>query len=262
MRPPRPRSPRSERQHAGQHHINNRTAGSVQRRPDAGTDEMIRFVREFQLEKQPTLMRLQRRAPLPGIGQSATTNHDGLLGARDSRILVRDAVCVTQHTDLDDSDSDDQFDSEVLLAAADRSADPRNDPTLHAFLAQARGGHGIGSESVRVHQQLLSRSMPGFSANRSISSPTHGPGSTGHHQHYSHRQHNGAVQPRHATRHAHAHAHRHGTVSGRNPNQLPPLQRDELPDRPSAPFPSRTPPLLDMDEDYMAEEPFDYIDPA
>lgn len=40
-----------------------------QRHADASTAEMIRFVRDYQLDRQPTLLRLQKRAPLPGIGQ-------------------------------------------------------------------------------------------------------------------------------------------------------------------------------------------------
>lgn len=36
---------------------------------DTSMDEIIQFVRGYQMERQPTLLRLQKKAPLPGIGQ-------------------------------------------------------------------------------------------------------------------------------------------------------------------------------------------------
>ena len=48
---------------------------------------------------------------------------------------------------------------------------------------------------------------------------------------------------------------------GRSLNQLPPIARDELPERPSAPSPSLTPPGEDEELD-SAGEPVDFIDAA
>ena len=45
------------------------------RQGDSSTEEIIRFVRGYQLEREPTLMRLQKKAPLPGIGQVGLSGH-------------------------------------------------------------------------------------------------------------------------------------------------------------------------------------------
>ena len=45
------------------------------RQGDSSTEEIIRFVRGYQLEREPTLMRLQKKAPLPGIGQVGLSDH-------------------------------------------------------------------------------------------------------------------------------------------------------------------------------------------
>ncbi|XP_006813603.1 uncharacterized protein LOC100376154 [Saccoglossus kowalevskii] len=43
-------------------------------------------------------------------------------------------------------------------------------------------------------------------------------------------------------------------------NHLPPIGRPAIPSRPSAPAPSFTPPLPDALDDYVPEDPIDYID--
>jgi hypothetical protein len=72
-RPKRSKSPTAKR---------NQRKNVPTRRPDPGTEDFIRFVRDFQMNRQPTFTGLQRKAPLPEIGQGLT------FGLNDSYIFA------------------------------------------------------------------------------------------------------------------------------------------------------------------------------
>lgn len=111
IRQPQPSlSPRQDHQ--------NQSRKVAYRRPDSGTEEFMRFVRNYQYERQPTNIRLQKRVPLPGIGES---NRTGL----------------TSTFEHPNSPYDDTYvDSDVTFV--NNKQDPRQDPMLQEVLTLAR----------------------------------------------------------------------------------------------------------------------------
>ncbi|XP_046551028.1 uncharacterized protein LOC124260758 [Haliotis rubra] len=182
------------------------------RRNDPGTEEIIRFVREFQLEKQPTLLRLQRRAPLPGIGEVAPA--------------VSDSGYV-ERTEVSDSDDDPMLDSEI--AAIEDNAKSLRRTGSYLRLKSDSQFKRRSSVNSRSYQHLPSKSV-------------------GRTKFATESMYNSFGGLRLA---------RQNTLV----KQLPPIRRQEIPERPSAPSPSVTPPLPGEDLD-SAGEPVDFIDPA
>lgn len=186
------------------------------KRPDANTEEFVRYITQFQGERQPTNLRLQRKAPLPEIGTS---------GLRDSGFLDKNS---------DTSDYDDTtLDNEVASVYSNRSKNSRKDLHVHEVLTLTRE---------QTRDNLLSKSL-----------------SNGLADHL-----NGNVLFLRQT----TDIRRKG--GGPNVNllpkvtrtskQLPPIEQLHVPDRPTAPSPSRTPPFSNSDDSFIEEEPVDYID--
>ncbi|XP_021349376.1 uncharacterized protein LOC110447783 isoform X2 [Mizuhopecten yessoensis] len=220
MRPPQQSlSPRLD------HQTQSHSRKMALKRPDPGTEEFMRFIREYQYEKQPTNIRLQKRAPLPGIGESMRTG----VSSTFDRAYV--------NSPYDDTVVDNE------VAFLNNKPDPRQDPMLQEVLTLARertkdhiilsswnghmpnGGH-LGSESNR--NNALTRQSKDFGS-KSNKVPK--------------------------------------TLNGIRPNmkkvskQLPPIPREDIPERPSAPSPSLTPPYPNSSDDsFVNEEPVEYLD--
>lgn len=177
------------------------------RRPDQETEEFMRFIREFQMEKQPTEMRLQKRAPLPGIGK--TVNCD-----------IRDPVLL-------DKLNGNTLDNDIPIV--NRSRDPRNDPVLREILM-------LGKSS----NQLMFNSRCSYNGSTDFGILS--------------RQGNDLTNKNRKQK-------RHKELKSNNfpKSQLPPLQVEDLPDRPSAPSPTTTPPLPDSDS-CSSEERVEWLD--
>jgi len=216
MRQPNSRSPRPHNQRK-----------PVQRRPDPGTDDFMRFIREYQLEKQPTNLGLLKKAPLPSIGQSMN-----FTSRRDSSGFF------DKSNDSSSVYEENMEDSKVAFVH-EKSSDPRRDPILQEVLTLTR-------ERTKDHI-ILSSLSNGMSldVNRN-------------HTHYT-RQNSDHISSRTNIR---APKTLNGIRSNlkRHSKQLPPIPRDDIPERPSAPSPSLTPPLPDSDEGFIMEEPIDFID--
>ena len=181
------------------------TERRIRRKRDPGADEMIRFVREFQLQKQPTLLRMQKRAPLPEIGHLAGSS-------------VQDSG-FDEKTEID---GDALLDEEV--AAIEESA-----------------------SSVATNGYKLLCDGDTFRMRPSRSLQAHRPNQAGGYKYETVLNSYGRMNL--------GRKHQHTFV------QLPPIQREDLPERPSAPSPSVTPPLPGEDLD-SAGEPVDFIDPT
>lgn len=215
MRPPNTESHRRSRQHM-------KTDSLRQRCIDNKADEMVRFVRDFQRERQSTIVRLQKKAPLPGIGHNSSPK----TGSCDSGFLDRAT---------DSNDSDDDFLDNEILCKPQKRAQPV-DQTFIDLLTCPRGPKQTSD------YKILSRSVP-----------------EGQCDIFS----NSAKMPLRQNsfiRHAQAGYRNVGTSGNQSfiTKHLPPLSRDSIPERPSAPSPSRTPPLSDFG--FTEEEPVDYID--
>lgn len=213
MRPPRADSPNLKRQ-------TTRSESLRQRCNDRNTDEIIRFVRDVQFERLPTSMRLQKKAPLPGIGKSCTKG-----STCDSGFLDRAT---------DSAESDEDFLDNEILYSVQKKSGPKIDPVLLDILTCPRGVTKNSND-----HQILSRSLP------------QGP---------SDMYNNNLKVPRQNSFIRHGKYHRNGRAGNQRmiSKQLPPLSRDSFPQRPSAPSPSRTPPL--SDSSFIEEEPIDYLD--
>jgi len=196
-----------------------------QRCNDRNTEEIIRFVRDIQFERQPTSLCLARKAPLPGIGQPSPPK----VGTSDSGFLDR-------ATDSNDSEEE-VLDNEVYKCVNRKKCDPLDSQFLDMLTCPR-------ATKRSNDRHVLARSLPHapmdmYNNNNTLMVARQnsflrlGNGPNGHRL-----QANTGNQ-----RQTH--------------KQLPPLSRDALPDRPSAPSPSRTPPLSDCG--YIEEEPDDYI---
>lgn len=91
------------------------------RRPDANTEEFVRLITQYQTERQPTNLRLQRKAPLPEIGTSA----------------LRDSGFLDKNSDTSDYD-DTTLDNEVASVCSNKSKNSRKDLHIHDVLTLTR----------------------------------------------------------------------------------------------------------------------------
>ncbi|XP_064604016.1 uncharacterized protein LOC135469325 [Liolophura sinensis] len=199
---------------------------SRHRKPDPNTEELIRFVREHQRDRQPTTIRLQKLAPLPSIGQS----HAPIEVPRITNI-VSTSLNSFEESDADDGlgdsypDVDDDFDSEV--ASCTDSFAPIEDICTYRGMSNAQIHSGT------VIKKKLKKS--GKSRMRICSDQTY-------------------------TSHSSNHLVR--TKLDPKNRKLPPLVRDDMPSRPGAPVPSyamescHSPNALTVEE----EDPIDYIE--
>ncbi|ESO94145.1 hypothetical protein LOTGIDRAFT_161345 [Lottia gigantea] len=126
------------------------------RRHDTGTDEIIRFVRERQLERQPTILRLQKKAPLPDIGQLPP------LGVQDSGFIDKP---------VEDSYSEeyDVPDDEVM--AIEQNAGILCASPVGNRRSDFRSNKSLGSKSF---QSFPSRNDPSRLSNRSLNKSFNG----------------------------------------------------------------------------------------
>ena len=216
MRPPRAQSPKYGRRLT-------RHESLRQRLPDQHTDEIIHFVRELQFERQPTLLRLQKKAPLPGIGQSCLK-----AGTSDSGFLER-------ATDATDSENE-SLDSEIAQTQK-KVVNPRMDPFFKEMFSCPRVCNTSND------YEILSRSIA--NGRVSIVPQNESPVS-------SRKQHKGD-KPQ--IKNKKCAAYYGGHINVKN---LPSLSRDDIPERPSAPSPRLTPPS--SDSDFLEEETVDYLD--
>ncbi|XP_033733933.1 uncharacterized protein LOC117323047 isoform X2 [Pecten maximus] len=193
------------------------------RRPDPGTEEFMRFIREYQYERQPTNIRLQKRAPLPGIGESTRVGMSSTF----------------ERTNVNSPYDDTLVDNEVSFL--NNKPDPRQDPMLQEVLTLARE---------RTKDHIILSSWNGHMQNGNLGSDS-----------------NRNVVPRQSNEFGSKPNKAPKTLNGIRPNmkklskQLPPISREDIPERPSAPSPSLTPPYPNSSDDsFVAEEPIDYID--
>lgn len=218
MRPPQSRSPRLE------HQTQTQNRKMAMRRPDPGTEEFMRFIREYQLEKQPTNIRLQKKAPLPGIGESM-------------RVGVSSTYDVANANSL----YDDTFvDNDV--AFLNTKQDPRRDPMLQEVLTLTRE---------RTKDHLILSTWNGQMTNGGYREGS---------------RNNGLSRPSADVCGKSNKAPK--TLNGVRPSnmkklskQLPPISREDMPERPSAPSPCMTPPYPNSSEDsFIMEDPDDFIE--
>ncbi|XP_052767967.1 uncharacterized protein LOC128208443 [Mya arenaria] len=214
--PPHSESPRIKR-------TNIRSESLRHRCSDQKTDEIIRFVRDLQFERQPTSMRLQKKAPLPSIGQPAPPK----AGTSDSGFLDR-------ATDSNDSDED-LMDNEIYKCTSHKRSAPIDSHFIELLTCPR-------SNKRSNDHQILAKSLPQSHMDIYNNNTRMPPRQNSFVRH-------GVPGTRHT---GHTGNQRHIT------KQLPPLSRDTFPERPSAPSPSRTPPLSDYG--FIEEEPVDYID--
>lgn len=216
MRPPRSESPKSRRPAL-------QTDSLRQRCNDRNTDEIIKFVRDIQFERQPTLLKLHKKEPLPGI----------------SKICTKYDTCqlelLNDDTNTNDSDSD-ILDNEIVYSTQ-RKALPKIDPVFIDILTCPRRTANTSKDN-----QILSRSFPAGQVdmynNNSQTTKIF-------------RQ-NSFVRHIKTSRKGNGNMGDHRNVL----KQLPPLSRDNFPERPSAPLPARTPPNTECR--FIEEKPVAY----
>lgn len=181
------------------------------KRPDHGTEEIIRFVREFQNAKQPTLIaNLQRKAPLPEIGSTSG------IGLNDSGFL--DKV----NFDYDETYLDDE------IVYANKVSDPRNDRKIKEVLTITRQ-----QTRDNLYQSLKPAMNDCFV--------------------FSRQQNRNRIKSLQLSKPV---VHNNFKRTRQSLKQLPPLYNDDLPDRPTAPSPSRTPPLNNLNN----QEDVEFLD--
>ncbi|KAL4237316.1 hypothetical protein ACF0H5_002034 [Mactra antiquata] len=193
-----------------------------QRCIDRNADEIIRFVRDIQFER-PTVMHLRRKAPLPGIGQNCSSSH----GTGDSGFLDR----ATDSMDSDD-DTDDGLEDEILYT----TQEIRSQKIDTAFLEILTCPRGV--DKTCNDYAILSRSLPQGHLDL-CNNNTKG------------KRQNSFVQT--------SKKQRNGNTGIRKSvaKKLPPMSREAMHFRPSAPSPNRTPPMSDYS---IEEETVDYLD--
>ena len=167
------------------------------RRPDAETEEFMRFIRDFQGERQPTNIRLQKQmAPLPEIGKTMNNNP----GLRDSGFLDR----ASDTSDYDDS----HLDNDIVLENSRYVSNRRKDTHVEEVLSLARS---------QTRDNILSRSFPnGLNANMN-----------GHLK---------LIAQGNESRRKPGNRTLCVQKNNRCARNLPPIAFDDLPDRPSAPL--------------------------
>lgn len=202
MRQPRPKSPRPDRRQPNRY---------LRNRQEVGAAEMIQFVRDFQIEKQPTMMMLQKKAPLPDIKHSNeirqhnTDIPDGVLefGSRVGNGIVR---------------------SQDLRQSTDCFYSVNISPRMCGRIDASRGlpSKTISKTPSSIGNSHVSRSYS-FAGQHNKSNFV-----VANHKHMIH--------------------------------QLPPIVRDDLPERPNAPPPCFTPTDTLDSSDELDGKPIDYID--
>lgn len=193
MRQPRPKSPGLDRRQPNRY---------LRNRQEVGAAEMIQFVREFQREKQPTMLMLHRKAPLPEIKHSNELPE--------------------HHTDISNGVLELKASKGVVLSQDTRQSsncvyDVNMSPRMCTRIEENRG---VPSRTLYKTPSSIGNSR----VSRSYSF-------AGRH-----------TKPKHLI------------------HQLPPIMRDELPERPDAPAPCFTPPALLDSSDDLDGKPIDYID--
>jgi hypothetical protein len=220
------------------------------RRSDPSADQLIQFVRGNQgLQRESTEMRLLRRAPLPGIGQSLTPRSNVLNPTNPINSVVT-APQQPNHRDQnefnnyrfskddnlervgissDDSDSDCDLSVTYGTRMMRATSPPRSTITLNPVGLKLSNSTSYLVPKKQTVKPQRKNKQPMYKLN--------------------------AKNKRFES------VQRRATADVR---YLPPIRRGDIPDRPSAPRPNRTPPLVDSDDDYygstIAEEPIDYID--
>ena len=241
MRPPRAQSPK----YGGRL---TRHESLRQRCPDQHTNEIIHFVRELQFERQNTFLPLQKKAPLPGIGQScfkAGTNEAPLpsIGHSCFKAGTNDSGFLERGTDSTDSEDDSLLDNEIARTQR-RVINPRLDPFVRDMLTCPRTIFTSNDHAV------LSRSLPNNNINMGSSGQSTPTRVVRQDSFIKHKN------VKNNTRNCRDIPRDHSNSNIRN--QLPPLSRDDIPERPSAPSPSQTPPSSDYD--FIQEEPVEFLD--
>lgn len=202
----------------------------IMRKTDNDTETFIKFIRENQNDKQ-TNLRLQKRAPLPGIGQRLSFNDNyEMKFQRSPRIRFG----------VPSFDENDELDNEINVLNK-RKRDPRKDPMLQQLMT-------LGREQTKDH--IILNSLTGTSLQNALVGTC------------LHSDINSNLLPGNDSRHI-------GRVSKgqsvkfnkKNNKKLPPLHKEHFPERPSAPSPSTTPTYGDSsDGSYILDDPIDYID--
>ncbi|XP_076464115.1 uncharacterized protein LOC143296190 [Babylonia areolata] len=211
---------------------------------DSSADEIIRFVRGYHhhLERESTWLRLQKKAPLPGIGQANHSLQESSFPSRHNHHNHHE--CRNNNNSNIDGDEDDDDDEDLLL---DNEVSRVIDGCRHQFGAVDDLRFIPTSTSYRKTGPGQNRHERFFKPNASYGPPA------SHHRH--------VVRP--LDNHGHVGRNFSGRARkglGRSLKQLPPIARGvELPERPSAPSPSLTPPGESEELD-SAGEPVDFID--
>ena len=243
------------------------------RRPDAGAEEFIQFLRESQIRRETTEMRIKRKPLLPGIGhykaRAVKIPTEVILSETEDRNDVQNAK--GQETSNSDTEqelerlSDTTSDNSIALSntlprksrskkmQSIRSSSQLMDPVSTS--AEELGG--LYSDlfifkpkaKIHIHKYNINTSRRA-TADVKILPPISKAGGT---------ERPSAPTPAKDYRHL-----RHDSIilsdelrSGSSALG----DRESIPSRPSAPAPNRTPPPPGVDlEDYMKREPIDYID--
>ena len=189
--------------------------GSNPRKRPADIDEIIHFVRTQGIMRETTEMRLNQRAPLPGIGQKAPTNHHRRNSYDQNRIPINQNANSLDTDNTEGTDEAYEFDAELA-----------DYPQTHRSLSPASHFPSNGLTASQVN--ILSKSMEAQQfVTLSPIKPIQG------------KRVRGSLDP----------------SPTRNPNRrsvrtLPPMLQHERPlHRPTAPSPSITPPLSRSDEE-------------
>lgn len=196
------------------------------RKPDPNAEELIRFVREHQRDRQPTTIRLQKLAPLPGIGQS-----QGPIVEVPRITDISASLNSVEESDADDGlgdsypDVDDDFDSEV--ASCTDSFPPPEDICAYRGMSNTQIHPGTFNKK-KTKKSGKSRMRIGLDLTHTS----------------------------HSTRHL---------VRSKLDNKtrkLPPLVRDDVPSRPCAPVPSYAMESCHSPNGFIVgeDDPIDYIE--
>ncbi|XP_064621347.1 uncharacterized protein LOC135484130 [Lineus longissimus] len=217
------------------------------RRSDPSADQLVQFLRGNQgLQRETTEMRLLRRAPLPGIGQSLTPRSNALNPINP----VNSPITIPQQFHHDENEFNEfRFSKDDNLERVGVSSDESD--------SEYDLSHTYGTRMMRVPSPPRS-TITLNPAGLNLSNSSH---LVPKKQIKPQRKQKNTVYKLNAKNKRFESVQRRATADVR---YLPPIRRDDIPDRPSAPRPNRTPPLIESDDDYydatIAEEPIDYID--
>ncbi|KAL8600496.1 hypothetical protein ACOMHN_044961 [Nucella lapillus] len=207
---------------------------SQRRQGDSSTNEIIRFVRGYHLERESTWLRLQKKAPLPSIGQ----------GNQSQEFTFPPQSLQERRKSHTDSYEDDKYEDFILDSEVSAIEAGQRDPYRHHF--------GV-TDDLRFSSSPRRAGVGTKRYDRREVNASYGPPAS-HHRHGV-RPVDGGQAGSHFSPRAHA---RKGW--GRSLKQLPPIASEDLPERPSAPSPSLTSPGEGDEELDSAGEPVDFID--